>query len=641
VIENITRRRAAGDGAAKASARGATQVGTAILMATLTTIVVFLPIIFLQEDNNIRLSLSEVGMPISFSLLASLLTALVFIPLATTYIIRMRASGEGRRADAALRAYHQPGLVGRLYERGLRWSLSHRFGAFLIAVALYSTTQVACQFVEPALEEGGGEQRVSVDVELPSHFTLEEANGIFAQLEDFADGRKETYHLDAYAAFFDRRDGSLNFYLRDDADATFMKNLPKRIKEELPELAGVNYDLGIEGASEGRRDFRIEIMGPDSETLTDIAFEIKQRLKLLPEITNIRTDVERGMDEVRLEVNRDLAQKFNVNPAVLRGTVAWGLGGSRLPDFDDDGREVAMQIEYEEVEVENLDILKNLNILTNAGVQLPLGALATMKVTRGLGSIARSDGKTIMGITATPMVDNVYTVSRRVTEVLEGYKFPQGYYWTEKGGMQQFEEQMTDIWSAFALSVVLVFILMGTLFESTILPLSVLFSIPFAFTGSFWLLAITGTPMDINGAVGFILLAGIVVNNAIVLIDHINKLRLSGLSRSDAILRGGRERLRPIVMTAMTTIFGLMPMAMPSVFTSGGQAAVFSYRSLAIVVLGGLVLSTLSTLFVVPLFYTFFDDLRKRCRDLLFSVIPGTKAKGAPKTPSSAPVPGP
>ena len=128
------------------------------------------------------------------------------------------------------------------------------------------------------------------------------------------------------------------------------------------------------------------------------------------------------------------------------------------------------------------------------------------------------------------------------------------------------------------------------------------------------------------------LLAGIVVNNAIVLIDHINKQRLAGLNRHDAILKGGRERLRPIVMTAMTTIFGLLPMAMPSVFTSGGQAAVFSYRSLAIVVLGGLVLSTLSTLFVVPLFYTFFDDLRKRCKDLLFSVMLGKKARSAPTT---------
>jgi HAE1 family hydrophobic/amphiphilic exporter-1 len=178
---------------------------------------------------------------------------------------------------------------------------------------------------------------------------------------------------------------------------------------------------------------------------------------------------------------------------------------------------------------------------------------------------------------------------------------------------------------------------MGTLFESTILPLSVLFSIPYACGGGLCMLLVTGTPLDVNGMVGFVLLAGIVVNNAIVLIDHINKLQQEGLTRIEAILRGSRERLRPILMTAMTTIFGLLPMAMPSVFSSGGQSSVFTYRSLATVVLGGLLLSTLSTMFVVPLFYTFFDDLRNKYRALgafLFS-----KAGQSPDISESMTVP--
>jgi HAE1 family hydrophobic/amphiphilic exporter-1 len=633
VIENITRHQAKGMARAEASAAGASQVGTAILMATLTTIVVFLPVIFLQEDKNIRLMLSEVGMPISFSLLASLLTALVFIPLVTTYLLRMR-SRTGESMSAALKAYHRPSRLGAIYERSLKWCLNHRFGAFLIALAFFSTTQIANQWVEPAIEEGGGDRSIEVDVELPSHYTLEEADEVFQDLEAFAQAHVEEYRVEAYSAFFDRRDGSLNFYLDDHVDLNFLKELPKKVREDLPELPGVRYDLGMEASSEGRRDFRLEIMGPDSEMLEDIAYEIKERLRLVPEITNIRTDTERGLDEVRIEVNRELSEKFDVSPEVLRGTVAWGLGGQQLPDYDDEGREIRMQIEYEEVEVENLDILKNLNIQTNSGNLLPLGAVSRFVVGRGMGSIARQNGRTIMGITATPLVDNVYTVSRKVGEVMEGYNFPQGYHWTEKGGLVEYEEQMEDIKYAFILSVVLVFILMGTLFESAILPLSVLFSIPFAFTGSIWLLAITGMALDINGSVGFILLAGIVVNNAIVLIDHINRLRHSGLSRHDAIIRGGRERLRPILMTAMTTIFGLLPMAMPSVFTSGGQSAVFSYRSLATVVLGGLMLSTLSTLFVVPLFYTYFDDFRNKCMNLFFAVLPGRK--GPEQVPTSA-----
>ncbi|MFH2000132.1 MAG: efflux RND transporter permease subunit [Planctomycetota bacterium] len=621
VIENITRHQASGVARHLASARGASQVGTAILMATLTTIVVFLPLIFLQEDNNLRLMLSEIGMPISFSLLASLLTALVFIPLSTTYLIKMRSSADGGKTDSALRAYHEPGRLIRVYERSLGWMLSHRFGALFITMIVFFSIGPASQMVEPALEEGGGEPAVSVDVELPSHFTLNEANEIFRKLEEFAQAHIEDYNVDTFVAFFDRRSGELEFILKNDSDPAFLKKLPERLRDDLPELAGVRYDLGLQGSSSERRDLRLEIMGPDSVTLADVAFELKERLKLIPEITNIRTDVERGMDEVQVEINRDLAQKFNINPEVLRGTVAWGLGGQRLPDFEIAGREIRMQVEYDEVDVENLDILKQLNISTNSGGRLPLGAVSELVVKRGPGSIARSNGKTVMGITITPLSDNIYTVSRKIAEVMEGYPFPQGYFWTEAGGMTQYEEQFSDLRDAFLLSVVLVFILMGTLFESTILPLSVLLSIPFAIVGSYWLLAATGTALDANGMVGFILLAGIVVNNAIVLLDHINKLRNTGLSRRNAIIQGGRERLRPICMTALTTIFGLLPMAMPSVFTTGAQSAIFSYRSIAIVVLGGLLLSTLSTLFVVPLFYTFFDDLRKWFLNLLFSMI--------------------
>ncbi|MBU0754518.1 MAG: efflux RND transporter permease subunit, partial [Planctomycetes bacterium] len=608
VIENITRHQALGKKPSEASALGAGQVGVAILMATLTTIVVFLPLIFLQEDNNLRLMLSEVGLPISFSLLASLMTALVFIPLSTTYLIRLKTKKTGDGMTAAIRAYHKPGLTGRIYERGLRWTMSHRFGAFFIALLILSSTQAVAPLIEPAFEEGGGGGMVSVDVELPSHFTLTEANGVFSQLEDFAEAHLEDYSIDAYSVSFDRRGGEFEIYLKDDTDVMFVKKLPERVRKDLPVIPGIRYDLGMEGSNEERRDIRIEISGPDSKTLTEIAFELKDRLKLVPELTNIRTDIERGMDEVHVEVDRELAQKFDVNPEVLRGTVAWGLGGQRLPDYDDEGREIRMQIEYDEADVENLDILKNLGVSTNQGGVIPLDALSELVVTQGPGSIVRRNGRTIMGITASPMVDNMYTVSRKVGEVMKNFDFPQGYQWTEEGGRAAFEEQVGDLAKAFFLSVTLVFILMGILFESTVLPLSVLLSVPFACTGSIYLLAISGVPLDANGMVGFILLAGIVVNNAIVLIDHINMLRTTGLDRTAAILQGGRERLRPIFMTAMTTIFGLLPMALPTVFSSGGDGAVFSYRSLAVVVLGGLTLSTLSTLFVVPLFYTFLDD---------------------------------
>ncbi len=618
--ENIFRRKSDGLPPAEASARGAGEIGTAILMATLTTIVVFLPLIFIPEDKNLRLVLGEIGLPISFSLLASLLSALAFIPLATTYLVRWKDMNAAN-APAFLLAYRSRGKLAVLYEKTMGWILEHRFGAVFIAFLIFSSTQPARQMVKPALEEGGGDARLTVRVDLPDNFTLEEANRTFRKLEAFTDTKKDEYKIDLYVSIFSKRSGRLQYHLLKDADFDFRKELPKKIEEELPRLAGVTYDLEIEGADTNRKDFRIEITGPDSRRLADIAFELKTRLKNISEITNVRTDIEKGRDEVRIEVNRELAGKFDVAPEVLRGTVAWGLGGQRLPDYTGDGDEIRMQIEYEEVPIESLEMIRNMFITSNKGAQIPLSSLARLAVGRGPTTIVRKDGKTTMGITATRLSDNVYTISRKVTEVMETFDFPRGYSWTEKGGFRQYEEKVSDIKYAFTLSVTLVFILMGILFESFILPLSVLLSIPFAFTGSMWLLATTGIPLDVNGMVGFILLAGIVVNNAIVLIDHINRLRRSGLPRTEAIIRGGRERLRPIMMTALTTICGLLPMAMPTLFSPGEGESVFPYRSLAVVVLGGLALSTFFTVFIVPLTYTLLDDLGKVIKKLFVGAV--------------------
>lgn len=630
VTENIFRHKSSGGAPAEASAQGAAEVGTAILMATCTTIIVFLPLIFFQDDQFLRLMLAEIGLPISFSLIASLLTALGFIPLATTYMIWRGRKGADE-TPAFLKAYHEQGRLSRGYERAISWVMRHRLGAVLIAVAFFMTILIAQENMNKALEESGGGHGVTVRVELPSHFNLDEANDIFRKLEAFTEEHFDEYEIDAYLSIFDKEGGRLQYFPRPGADLMKLKELPRKVQKALPRLAGVKYDLRIEGADDSRKEFRIEITGPDSRVLSEIAFGLRDKLREIDEITNVRTDIEKGRNEVQIEVDRDLAVKFDVDPQVLRGTVAWGLGGQRLPDYMANGDEVRMQLEYEEALVESLELIRNMEITSNQGARLPLAALANLTVTKGPAVIRRQNGNTTLGISATPITDNVYTVSRKVSEIMEGYTFPRGYSWVEKGGAAEFEEQAVEAMKAFGMSVALVFILMGILFESFILPLTVLLSIPFAVLGGMWLLVITRVPLDMVGFVGFILLAGIVVNNAIVLIDHINRLRHTGLSRIDAVIQGGRERLRPIMMTALTTIFGLLPMAIPEWFSSSEAGSVFSYRSLAIVVLGGLAFSTVFTVFVIPLAYTLFDDLGSVLRKVFMGSLKRTHTARAAK----------
>ena len=197
-------------------------------------------------------------------------------------------------------------------------------------------------------------------------------------------------------------------------------------------------------------------------------------------------------------------------------------------------------------------------------------------------------------------------MARRVREALTGFVLPRGYGVNESGGFREFQSSFVDLLLALLLGVVFVFLLMGILFESFVLPLSVLLAIPFSMSGGLWALVVTRTPLDTVAMVGFIILAGVVVNNAIVLVDTIERHRDGSRSRTEAIVLAGRQRFRPIWMTALTTILGLLPMAIRETQTSG-----VSYLTMARAVIGGLLVATIFTLFVVPLFYTLFDDLRR------------------------------
>jgi HAE1 family hydrophobic/amphiphilic exporter-1 len=242
---------------------------------------------------------------------------------------------------------------------------------------------------------------------------------------------------------------------------------------------------------------------------------------------------------------------------------------------------------------------------TEMGEEIPLATLATARMAKGVGEIHREEGKTVLRITATTTKDNLNDLFGQVDRVMTGFEPPRGYRWDKGERFSRAEESNRAQQFAIILAITFVFLLMGILFESFILPLSVLLAIPFAFFGLYWILYLTGTPFDIMAGIGLIILIGVVVNNAIVLIDFVNRLRADGVDRFTALLEGGKHRFRPILMTTGTTVLGLVPMAV-------GHASLIGipYAPLGRTMIGGLIASTMLTLIVVPLFYTFFDDLR-------------------------------
>ncbi|MFG0319683.1 MAG: efflux RND transporter permease subunit, partial [Planctomycetota bacterium JB042] len=604
VAENIARLRARGLPPFSAAVSGASQVGLAIMLATLTTIAMFAPLVFMASGKNMRIFLGELAAPITFSLVASLLVALVFLPIATIHLVRRRATA-GRETVA----YAGRNRLLDGYRAALAFTLRHRFGLVVTTLAVVSLGAFAGQNLEQRFEGGDGEgNRLEVDVTLPKRFTLAEAADVFEEIETYFLGRREELSIRDVSTQFDRSEGEVSLWFeREDGKYVDVHELSRSLRRELPEIPGVEYRMGFERSEEG--SIRVQLEGSDPAVLARIGDELVDRLEALPELTNVRTDLEEGNDELRVTIDRDRAQRFGVGQETLQGIIAWGVGGQRLPDYRGGKRAIPLLVEYEEPEVGDLNYLKSLDVpVEGGGGTVPLAALTRYSFERSFGSIRRQDGVTSLGISAQSFDKNSYRIQRKVAEVLDAYPFPDGYGWRDTGGRQEWEEGMREMAIGLVTGFVFMILLMGMLFESVVLPFAVLFAVPLALTGANLGLYVTGMPMDSTAQLAFFLLAGVVVNNGIVLVDRIRQVREEGSDRATAVLDGCAQRLRPVLMTALTTMFGLVPMALPEVFAASRNTGL-NYQSLAVATLGGLIVSTALTLLVVPLFYTLFDDL--------------------------------
>lgn len=640
VIENISRRNGQLADAKRAASVGTAEVGLAVLTATLTSIVVFLPMIFMDGDPNTRVIVREIGLPITFSLIASFVVAMVFIP---TFASRLMRSGA---SDSTVEL--SPRIVGG-YRRALGWALTNRFGVLLLLLVAVGICGGAAQNMKTSFSDNGGPDQIRILVDTPSTYSLAECNEVFVDLEAWADEQMEELSFDFYSVRFSRRDGRMDIYPYDDIDPGVREGLDDAIRASLPSFPGVDLKVGWEGGSSEEKKIRVDVRGPDFGVLAGIAGDLKERFAAL-RTTNadgadvalfddLATDIDDGLDEVHVLVDRDRTANLGVSPESIRGMVAWGLGGQRLPDLQlEDGRELPMVIEYARDDTESLEFVRNLALWREqTGGTVPLQTVADFRFEKSLSTLMRRNGRSSLGLSLTPSVDNVYLVSREVDAILADYPLPEGYTFDNQGGRNDFEEDVAALAKVGILAIVLVYLLMAILLESLFLPLCILMSVPLAFQGVFLTLGTTGVPFDVMVVVGMILLAGIVVNNAIVLLDRVQQLRDSGMPRDEALVKGGTDRVRPILMTAITTIFGLMPMALPNVFPGSGDSG---YQSLAVAVAGGLAFSTMLTLFVVPWAYSLIDDATALGLRLLFRAredapAPTPGPEGAPPVPAA------
>ena len=638
VLENIYRRRTEGMDRKTAAGVGASEVSLAITMATFTSIVVFLPLILMSSDAGFKFYMLRIGLPVIFALLASLVVAMIFIPLAANKIVSKKQVKE-------------PVVIKKLddiYQKILSWSLKHRLETFIILIMIFYSMVFAMNNVASTESMEGNINDFQLRLELPDNYTLEDAGRVVKMIEDTIKVKAKKYQIrtidSGYRETFARIrvflipeetkawyqaiiEGAAEFVGVDMNQPMPRDSVIEDVKRRIPEVPGVKIRTSWRQQSGEESSIAISLYGDDTRKLAELSEEVERRLLSIPEIVSVETDREKGENEIQVIINREQAKKYGINPRTVSGTVMYALRGIQLPKYQTEEKEINMTIQLKEEDRETLQQLKNITFFSTNGKEIPLAAVANFIITKGFGEIPRENGKTFLAIQANTTEKNLGMIYAKVDKAMAGFEMPYGYKWTKGERFNRMRESDDSMMFGIIMSITFVFLLMGILFESFVLPLSVIIAIPFSFVGAYWMLYITDTPIDIMSRIGFIILIGIVVNNSIVLIDLVNRLRKEGFARLDALMEAGYKRFRPILMTAFTTIGGLIPMAVGNAKMIG-----MSYAPMGRTIIGGLIFSTFVSLVAVPWAYTIFDDMRNYFKRIISGILVSKKKLASVQT---------
>jgi HAE1 family hydrophobic/amphiphilic exporter-1 len=629
VAENIHRLRQDGVSRRDAAIKGAGEIALAITMSTLTTIVVFLPVALVE--GQAQFFFMRLALPISVALLASLLVALVLMPLAV-YLTLPKSDDPGaggpaqrlyERALGGVRWIYESTFerLGRLYVRLLGFFLVRRLDLVLALLVVFVATGALSsqhlKFVDVQEDERAG---FEIEIEMPQNTTLEDAEAWFLEAEAQVEAHAVELGVEGWFVFHRATYGAIQGWFTNPRSTELTpRQVTERVLEILPAKPGMKTYTGEESEATDARGDGVHVIvlnGEDAELLETVSTDLETVFLRVDGVLGIRKGLDRTPNELGLVVDRERAQRYGVNPQVVAGTVGYALRGVSLPRYLDNGREVPVRVRFQEEDREGLEELASFAVPTASGDFLPLSSVTDVRMLSVPDAIRREDKQITRTLTLELEEEKEDETRERLAALASAIDLPEGVTFGASSQQVEVDEDLASLRFAGLLSIVFIYLLMGFLFESFILPLSIILTIPLASVGVIWSHILAGRDIDFLGAVGIVLLIGVVVNNGIVLIDYVNRLRGSGFSRAEALQVAAQRRFRPIMMTAITTVGGLVPLAM-----AGQNSIGLSYTSFSLTLIGGMSTATLLTLLVVPIFYTLFDDLRLAFGSALHRVI--------------------
>ncbi len=595
---------------------GTKEVTMAVTASTLTTIAVFLPIAFTK--GSVGQLLQSLSFSITFSLLSSLVVAITFVPMACALLLQ-------KNKQTKLRKYKKfsAGLVlwdrildriTQIYDNLIRWALAHRKKTILLVLVIFIGSLATVPFTGMDFMEEMDEGTANITINLPNGTSLEHTEEVVLEalyrLQTIPEAESVFANIGADNMSYDSSLASVYFNLVPKSERSrSTSEVCEEIKTLLGDIPGIELTVSASQSAMGSSstaDVTFNVYGYDNTVLMNIEDEIVDLISNIDGFTDVDSSTGTTVPEAKVVINRSKASNYGITATGIASALNAAISGTTATQYKVDGTELDVILRYDESDLNYLTDLNNLTVTSASGTQIPLTDIATVEVDESATSITRENQKNYITISANTPDLTGSEAQALIDEAMASYSFPEGCSYEYSGNTEMMMDSFRSLMLCMVIGVLLVYMIMAAQFESLRYPFIVMFSMPLAITGGILGLFLTGHSITTPAFMGFVMLIGMVVNNAIALVDYANQLMGRGLSCYDALVTAGPRRLRPILMTTLTTVLGMLPMAISN--AEGGEMM----KSLAIAVIFGLTFSTIITLVFIPVLYLWMNERKER-----------------------------
>lgn len=616
VLDSIYQYYERGYSAVEAAEIGSKEVSMAITASTLTTVAVFVPLALTGGTTGAMMQ--NLSFTIVYALVASVIVALTFVPMACGLLLKKETKSINWKNTRFLKFLdHWDAAIdtlGRRYEKILKWALRHRKKTVITVIAVFIlslfTVPIAGMDFMASMDQG----TANITVELPNGTDLDTTEEttleVLYRLQDIPE--RELVYASVGSGMMSSGTNSssivINLVDKKDRDRS-TDEVCEEIKDLLADIPGAKITVASSNSAMGSlasADVTMNVYGYDSPTLVEVEKELVAMLSEVPGLSEVEGSTGDTVPEAKVTIDRGKASQYGITTASVAGALNTAISGSTATQYKVDGTEIDVVIRYDTEEVNYLTDLKNLTVTSAYGTQVPLSDIATVTMDESATTIMRENQKNYITINANAEGMSGSEAQKLVEEAMANFELPDGCHYEFGGMMEMMNESFSSLTTAMIVAVLLVYMIMASQFESLRYPFIVMFSMPLAITGAILGLLLTGNTITMPAMMGFVMLVGMVVNNGIVLVDYTNQLMDRGMNCHDALTTAGPRRLRPILMTTLTTVLGMLPMALA---TSEGSEMM---QALAVAVIFGLSLSTVVTLIFIPVLYMWMNERKRK-----------------------------